>query len=269
MPEEYITIELEGSEQDGGDVRLGDFIEELSALRTALRRTQQVVTKDNDPVSYRVAALSHSSPSRVTVAIVPRTPIHAEIPRKISRRFTSALRMVRRNHRYARGLDPEMLDSFKGLTSPLNKKLHTVKVYRDKEPEVRIDREFTRHLEQITMTEESERDEIVGRLEQLNIHNKAQFHIYPVVGPQKILCQAPMSLRDKVSAFAGKRVAVDGWAHYRKDAPFPHAMKVIDIEPIPQDEELASLSDLQGLAPNATGGINPEDFVRELRRANW
>ena len=64
-------------------------------------------------------------------------------------------------------------------------------------------------------------------------------------------------------------VSVDGWAHYRKDSPFPYAISVLSIEKRTNDEELPLMSDLHGIAPSATDGKNGEDFIRELRDANW
>jgi hypothetical protein len=269
VAEERITIEIEGRDEEAGEIRLGDFIAELSALKTSLQRTQEEVTADSNPVTYRVAALSYASPYKVTVAIASRSSVHAATPRRIARRFTSSLRMVRRNHRFARNIDPEVLDSFKALTAPVNKTVKSVRVFREKEQEVRIDQSFARNLETLTMTSESERDEIVGRLEQVNIHDRNQFHIYPAVGPKRILCKAPMSMRAQVIASVGKRVLVQGIAHYRKDARFPHEISVTGISTFPQDEDLPRLSDLRGIAPDATDGMSPEDFVRGFRDGVW
>lgn len=269
MPEECITVEMEGSDEDGGDVRLVEFIEELNAVHSALRHVQQWVTTDANPVSYRVLKLSHSSPSRVTIGIIPRTPVHAETPRRMSRRFAYALQTVRRKHRYSQNVDPQVLESFTRVTSPLDKNMKSIKFLRNQESAIRVDRQFALNLKEILMNEYEERDEIVGMIEALNIHDKAQFHIYPPIGAAKILCRAPVSLRADVSNNAGKKVAVDGWALYRKDAPFPHMMRVERITPLPSDDELPRLSDLHGIAPDATKGEKPEDFVRGLRDARW
>jgi hypothetical protein len=270
MAEERITIEIEGKDDDAGELRLSDFIRELEALGTSLRRTQAEVTDDANAVSYRVTGLSYASPYRVTVGIRAKTPIHSATPRRIARRFTSSLRMVRRNHRYARAVDPEVLESMKGLVSPISKTVKSVNVYRETEPKVVIDQQFSRNLDRLTATAELERDEIAGRLEQLNVHSRNnQFHIYPSIGPKRILCKASMKHRDDILANAGKRVLVEGLAHYRKDFPFPHEITVTDIFPLPQDKDLPLLSDLHGIAPGATGDLSPEDFVRELRDVHW
>jgi hypothetical protein len=271
MAEELVTLELEGRDELDGEVRLSDFIAELKALRTALYRTQEEVTEEANVVEYRVASLSHASPYKVTIGIRSITPSHTMTPRKIARRFTASLAAVRRNHRYAQRLAPETLDSFKALVAPVGTKFKSAKVYMPTKPQIKIDQSFARNLEKLTMNEQSERDEIIGRLEQLNIHDRNYnlFRIYPALGPKFITCRARGSLREKIAANAGRRISVQGTAHYRKDAPFPHEMSVLDIDPLPLDDSLPRLSDLHGIAPDATGELSPEDFVREFRDANW
>jgi hypothetical protein len=269
VAEERITIELEGRDEEEGEIRLRDFIAELEALSTSLRRTQQEITEDSRPVVYRVAGLSFASPYRVTVAIASRTIGHSATPRRIAQRWISSLRMVRSNHRFARRIDPEVLDSFKALTPPPTNTIKSVTVTMERRPPIPIDQSFTRNLERLTATNQSERDEIVGRLEQLNVHNRTQFHIYPAVGPKKILCKAPISKRADVVSNAGRRVLVQGVAHYRQDARFPHEMSVENIFPFPADDALPKLSDLHGIAPGSPDDPSPEDFVREFRDANW
>lgn len=75
MSEELSTMELEGSDELSGEVRLADFIAELNALKSALGRIQHEVTDDTKAVEYRVAGLSHSSPCRVLIGIRSR-PAH-------------------------------------------------------------------------------------------------------------------------------------------------------------------------------------------------
>ena len=54
-----ITVEMEGIEADGGNVRLGEFIEELTAIKNALRRTERLVVKiDAQVVDYKIVNLS-------------------------------------------------------------------------------------------------------------------------------------------------------------------------------------------------------------------
>lgn len=265
MAEELITIELEGREELNGEVRLVDFIAELNALRVALGRTQEEITQETNIVDYRVAGLSYASPYKVTIGIRSTIPSHAQTPRRIARRLTTSLDAVRRNHRFAQRVASETLESFKALASPVNTKIKWVNVYTPGKPQIRLDQEFARNLHELTETTYTERDEIAGRLEQVNIHNRNQFHIYPLVGAKRIFCKASIRFRGQIISNVGRRVRVEGKAHYRRDAHHPHEMTVSNIIDMPSDDELPKMSDLFGIAPNATDGATPEDFIRKLR----
>ena len=65
----------------------------------------------------------------------------------------------------------------------------------------------------------------------------------------------------------GRRVEVFGTLSYRAAAPFPHQVSVSAIEVFPPESELPDWEDLQGRAPDATGALPSEAFVRELRDA--
>lgn len=271
MADSLITIQLEGAVGDNGDVRLGDFLDELSAIKNALRQTERIVLKgDEHAVDYRIVKLSQSSPARVTLRLASRDPRYNQTPRKITRRFNTSLRMVRRGHRFASALDSRTLEAFHAMNAPTKKHLGNVTVIDERgQPVVVIDQQFERGLSRLLDGDERERDEIVGKLERLDIHNKTQFDIYPVIGPSRIRCSASKSLHAKIVASVGCWVTVDGWALYRKDSPFPYAMKVEDIFPRKGDEELPLMASLHGIAPDATEGKSPEDFIRDLRDAYW
>lgn len=270
LAEERITVVMEGVVEDGGDVRLGEFIEELTAIKNALKQTERLVVKSEaQAVNYRIVSLSHSSPTSVTVGITSREPVYHQAPRQIAKRFTTNLRMVRRAHRYATHLDQRTLESFQGIIAPTKKHLSRITVTGEGSQSVQIDSQFERSLARLLEGDETERDEIVGKVERLDIHNKTQFTIFPLIGAQRIQCSAPKRLYEKIVNSVGQWVSVDGWALYRKDSPFPYAMKVEDIFPRKKDEDLPLMSSIHGTAPGATNGESAEDFIRELRDAHW
>jgi hypothetical protein len=107
---------------------------------------------------------------------------------------------------------------------------------------------------------------IEGKLEQINLHHGANvFYIYPEFGPRKLSCHFPAKLYDDAVAAVGRRVEVFGTLHYRAGATFPHQIAVTAIEIFPPDSELPDWDDLRGRAPDCTGDLSSEAFVRELR----
>lgn len=270
MPDAFVTVELEGDEAAGGDLQLSQFIEELNAVRNALRQTERLVLRgEENAVRYRVTGLSHSSPSKVTIGISSREPAYVDMPKRISRRFTSTLAVIRRSHRYAERIDLRTLETFKAIASPATKHGIRVSVSADRDRVVRIDKDFDIKVTRLIAGDERERDELIGRVERVDIHNKNAFDIYPLFGPERVRCNAPKALQDQIVAAVGKYVSVEGVALYRKDAPFPYAMRVEAMSLRRPNSELPTMTSLHGIAPNATGGIPSEEFVRKLRDANW
>jgi len=270
MADAFITVQLEGDEEAGGDLQLSQFIEELTAIRNALRQTERVVLKrEENAVRYKVTNLTHSSPAKVTIAISSREPAYRDVPARISRRFASSLDVVRRNHRYAERLDLRTLETFKAIASPAIKNGIRVMVTTSLNRTVRLDRDFDISLTRLIAGDERERDELVGRVERVDIHNKNMFDIYPVIGPDRVRCNAPRRLQSAIVAAIGKTVSVEGVALYRKDSAFPYAMRVEAIHSRRTDDELPTMQSMHGLAPEATDGVSGEEFVRKLRNADW
>jgi hypothetical protein len=270
MADAFIIVELEGDEAAGGDLQLGQFIEELTAIRNALRQTERtVLRRDEYAVRYRVTNLSHSSPAKVTITVSSREPAYRNIPRQITRRFSASLGAVKRNHRFAERLDLRTLETFKAIASPAAKHNINIVVSTENNRSVRLDKAFAVSVTRLIAGDERERDELVGRVERVDIHNKNSFDIYPVIGPERVRCNAPKRLQAQIVAAIGKYVSVEGIALYRKDSPFPYAMKVEDIFPRRPDDELPTMRSLHGVAPDATDGLSGEEFVRKLRNEYW
>ena len=264
-----LTIQLEGSLDDNGDVRLEDFLEELGAIKTALKHTELIVAGKPNTIYYRVVDLTHSSPSSVRIEAVAQKREYQHMPRRVVRRFATSLRMIQKRHRAPRDFDLETLEAFKNIYNPLGKKLRKVTITEDeKQKKASINQAFDDALNRIIGTDQKERGSMMGKLDALNVHlGNRVFVIYPTVGASKVTCRFVGSdLRDQVLANAGKYVRVDGWLIYKTKAKFPHAMEVRKIESFPTDT-VSQLSDIRGIAPNATEGVRSEDFVRDLRNA--
>lgn len=254
---------------DNGNVRLEDFLEELGAIKNALRHTELKVAGKANTVYYRVIDLTHSSPSTVRIEAVAQRREYQHVPRRVVRRFATSLRMIGKRHRAPKDFDLETLEAFRGIYTPLGKRLRRVTITEDeKQKKAAINQAFDDALRLIIGPDERERGSMMGKLEALNVHlGNRVFVIYPTIGASKVTCRfVGPELRDKVLANAGQYVRVDGWLVYKTKAKFPHAMEVNRIESFPNDA-VTSLSDIRGIAPDATKGVRSEDFVRDLRDA--
>jgi hypothetical protein len=264
LPEATLTIQIEGSSEDQGHVRLNEFIDELNAVSAALKHTERILTGGKSTIFYRIIDLKHSSPSTVRIQAVAQKPQHSAMPRKVFRRFSTSLRMIRKN-RLPVDFDAEAIEAFKNLTDPLKKHIERVKFIEEDKKEALVDQKFESALDNIIGFDQKEPGSILGKLDALNVHlDNNQFYIYPSVGPTRITCKFPAQLRQRVLSAAGQYVRVDGWAIYKSNAKFPHGMQVTAVE-VFQEGQAAKLSDIHGIAPDATAGEKSEDFVRKLR----
>ncbi len=64
-------------------------------------------------------------------------------------------------------------------------------------------------------------------------------------------------------------VNVKGALRYKRRDKFPYAVNDAEIEVYPDEQKLPSIFDLKGIAPDATGDLKSEDFVRKLRHETW
>jgi len=109
---------------------------------------------------------------------------------------------------------------------------------------------------------------VKGQLEFINVHGAENvFRVYPPIGPKFVECRSPGRLKSEATAAVGRNVRVSGKLHQRAGEQYPSSVEVRRIEVFPLDSELPSLLDIRGMAPDVTGFLSSEDFVRSMRLA--
>ena len=109
---------------------------------------------------------------------------------------------------------------------------------------------------------------VEGRLEFVNIHaDQNMFRICSAIPPERVTCSfRPDKIEEALEAL-GRKIRVLGELTCPKGDRFPRTVKVETIELLPEDGDLPSLMDLRGIAPDITGDLSSEEFVRNLRDA--
>jgi hypothetical protein len=242
---------------------LGVFLSQLQNFGATLTKLDREANNGKTATVFRIAELSYRSPIRVVLEpqARPKQPYVGPVILDSLERVTAALA----NGHDLAGLDADLLEDIRRLTQPVGK---TVKyaAFVFKGQTFTLTQEVGIKVNTALAIDEECEGSIEGRLEQINVHHGANiFHIYPEVGPPKITCRFPARLYDDAVAAVGRRVDVSGTLHYRAGASFAHQIAVAQIEMLPPDSELPDWDDLRGRAPDATGSLSSEDFVRELR----
>jgi hypothetical protein len=261
--EDRITLIIEGLPEDDGRVRLGAFMSQLQNLSATITKLDREANEGKNVTYFRIVELSYSSPARVVLEPhpLPRQRYAGAAIIAGLERITTALQ----NGTDLSGLDADLLEDIRNLTRPVGKTVQSAAlVFRDRSFD--LSPIITSKLDAALAVDEECEGALEGMLEQINLHGGANvFYIYPEVGPRKVSCHFPMRLYDEAVSAVGKKVEVLGTLHYRIGATFPHQIAVSHVEAFPPESDLPDWEDLRGRAPNATGSLTSEAFVRELR----
>jgi hypothetical protein len=265
-----IVITLHGSPNDSGHLRLSEFIKELESIRAALKQTERLVTgAEESSVYYKVVDLSHNSPATITLEPSPLRPLID--PNTISGTvdtFFSNLRQIVEQNQTPKGTDLMALEAYRDIGAMLEKHISQITI-SGIDAEVQINTSYNSKIVDIIGPDETIQGSISGRLEWINIHNVGRFHIYPIVGPKKIVCNFPETLKSKVKSAIDQEVEVHGELRYKRMEKYPYAVTVSDLFVLPDEAELPKLAELRGVAPDATDGQPPQDFVEFMRNEIW
>jgi hypothetical protein len=261
--EDRITLIIEGLPEDNGRVRLNVFMSQLQNLSATITKLDREANNGKAATYFRIAELSYSSPVRVVLEPQPIAHTRYAGGAIIAslERVTTALE----NGADLSGLDADLLEDIRALTRPVGRTVKSAAlVFRDRSFELTA--LIGSKLDAALAVDEECEGAIEGMLEQINLHHGANvFYIYPEIGPRKVSCRFPASLYDEAVAAVGRKVEVFGTLHYRVGATFPHQIAVSGVEAFPPESDLPDWEDLRGRAPDATGGLTSEAFVRELR----
>jgi len=266
MPNQKVILTIEGPPERDGHVRVADFLREIHLLIGALKETERQINPSGPSIFYEVIHLSHSSPAQIIFRAQPIVP-QFDLRDEILSNFFSVVREIETQGTVARPVSQEILSDLAGMANPVGKTLRSVSIATDSET-FPLTPKFQRMIGHLLAQEETYPGAFRGMLEAINLHKDANiFRIYPDIGPSKMTCHFPSELESSAIKAIGHFVEVRGLLRYKKSAPYPHEIEVENVEAFPDEAELPSFSDLRGVAPEATGKLSSEEFVRRLRNA--
>jgi hypothetical protein len=278
MPENRITVQFQGSLEDDWHVTLSAFLSQLEAIKAALKQTERLVSGEDEPsVYYRIVGLSYSSPATVVLEAVSRTTKPQQETKKKARRvhrtdysqatvrqFFHSLKGIREKKQVPARADLQALEAYRNLAGPSDKTITGLKLI-DNEETVDIDKTFQSAIDDIIGPDELVEGTISGTLEKLNLHNTERFDIFPPIGAKQVACDFKPSLKQEVIKAVDQYVRVAGKLRYKRLDNFPYAINVESIEVLPPENDLPSLFDVKGMAPNLTGGKSTGEFLEGIR----
>jgi hypothetical protein len=279
MANKRITIQIKGDPYDNDKLRLYDFISQLEAIRSGLIRLEGEIAEPGSlPIQYEVADLTHQSPATVAVELIPPEK-GMDVTALVADRFVERIKHIKAGV-FEENIASEMLEPYRRIgpsvqrihkkqKEPLKQRLSLVSIATESD-KVDITEPLEPEIEKFVGPDELEYGSVSGDLELINIHaNVNTFRIYPIVGAKKIDCHFKKTDLQKAISGIGKYVEVHGELRSKQRDRFPYAINATEIEVFPEENELPSILDLKGIAPQATGDLASEEFVRRLRHADW
>lgn len=263
-----VTIRIRGLDKDNGDVRFDDFIKQLSTVKTALAETDRIVSS-KPSVYFKVIDLRHNSPAQIVLESVPLTS-QDDRSDVVVNKFFDSLEEI--DHGVApNGFDYDAFQAFREISSLYDKKRLTEIVISRNGDTGRSFESLSRQVDSILGPDQYEYGSVTGLLDQINIHaNQNVFTIYPTSKQPKLRCIFQQHIKKDAIKAVGEYVKVYGQLKFKTKIGdgHPYEMAVRDIEVFPRNEELPTLASLRGIAPNATGNLTSEQFVRRIRN-DW
>ena len=277
MSKHKLTIDIEPAKAGEKHVSLGDFIFQLDAFKKILSSTESMVSGKSALIKWKVADLRHSSPAQVALR-----PSHDQ-PEEHTEIIDKTVESVLHNLKTLPGenppkMTPEALKAYQTFGEKVEKGILKVKVGNNRDEDIAYENYATvvevstginRAIDTLLSPEVKAIGVVEGRLEYMDIHgNRNLFCIYPAIGPDKIICSFPSDKIEEARQALNRKTRVWGELTYPAGSNFPKSVKVETIELLPEDDELPSLKDLRGIAPDITGDLSSEEFVRMLRDAD-
>lgn len=261
-----ITLIIEGLPEDDGQVRLAAFMSQLQSLSATISRLDREMNNGRSTTYFRIADVSYKSPINVIIEPQPLRPGPAYGGHLVIESLVRIAQTLEADENLG-DIDADVLEDIRALARPVGRSVkNTTLIFNGHRLD--LTEKLGLKIDNALAVDEESEGTLEGMLDQINVHLGANtFHIYPEIGPRKVTCHFPVRLYDDAVSAVGRRVEVAGTLRYRTRANFPHQVAVAHIDIFPLDHELPSWEDLRGRAPDATGALTSEAFVRELRDA--
>jgi len=265
---DLITLQIAGTESEGGHILVPDFIERMEDLISVLNGIDRIVGESSQTtLDYRIVDAKHSSPLSITIEPVIKKRVARPAPEYIHvrhARFFRELSAIRRGQPVSPEMDDRMLERVRALVEGVGQQFASASISNG-EAKIELDATFEANIRRLLDEEDASYGNEQGTLEALNIHGRSRTcWIYPRVGPQRIRCDFLPGTRDQIIELIGKCVWVEGVKYFRPNSPFPFRVSVRDFG-ILSEQDTISIQELEGIAPRAAGELSPVQFVRKIR----
>lgn len=259
----HLELTIEGKP---GEISLESFAVVIRNAFDILTNLDKAVSAEPlGTLEWFIAELSYGS---LVVAIEARPKDRYVDPSaRVVESFVSGIEHIRLLRTIPPYFSDYDLKKTQAIANALRKGGANAVVVRDIErrSEATIEPGLSAELSRLFIVKYKEIGSVEGKLEMVSVHGAPRFTVYHAVTRHSIRCRFDSATYlEKVKEALGRRVIVDGRIHLN----FKHEPIRVDIEGLDvlQDERvLPAASELRGMAPDFTGELTTEAYLRRLR----
>jgi len=242
---------------------LSTFLDAAADIKDILRTLAPAVSPQEGQGLEWAVINTYTASLHIEIACVENPVIGAAV----AQTFVEGMEIIDRSAERPPFFSDYALDKAKHLSAMINRPDVARITIGTGRTEVHISQHVAANVDTLIGVRYEEIGAVEGRIEAINIHNRSQFSVYDFVTGRGVQCSFPDTLLDEVKAILGHRAIVHGTV--RTDAQGqPVSVRVERIERMRSREELPVISDLRGIDPDFTGGIDAAEYIRMIRDAS-
>ncbi|MGI8858342.1 MAG: hypothetical protein ACR2JW_21580 [Thermomicrobiales bacterium] len=243
-------------------VSLSAFLDAVGDIEDILRALGPAISSDEGQGLEWAVVSTYTGSLHIEIACVDNPVIGAAV----AQTFIEGMEIIGRSAERPPLFSDYVLEKAKHLSGVANRGDVARIMIGAGRDEVHISQHVAANVDTLIGVRYEEIGSVEGRIEAVNIHKGFHFGIYDFLTERRVDCSFPDTMLGEVVTTLGKRAIVYGLM--RTDARGePISIRVDRIQRLRSSDELPSVSDLRGIDPDFTGGVDAAEYIRTMRDA--
>ncbi len=241
-------------------VSFSAFLEAANDVRDMLRALGPAVSPSEGADVEWAIVNSYVGSFHLEIAPVSNAVVGASV----AHAFVEGMKAIEQRAERPALFDDYLLDKAKHLSSISNRDDVARMMVSSGNSEVHINQHIAANVDTLIGVRYEEIGAVEGRIEGVNVHRRNVFSMYEFMNERRVECFFGDELYDEVIAALRKRAIVYGTVKTNARGE-PLSVRAERIERLRSRNELPSISDLRGIDPDFTGGVDAAEYVRVIR----
>lgn len=242
---------------------LSTFLDVAADIKDILRNLAPAVSPQEGHGLEWAVINTYTASLHIEIACVENPVVGAAV----AQTFVRGMEIIDRTAERPPFFSDYVLDKAKHLSAMVNRPDVARITIGSGRTEVHVSQHVAANVDTLIGVRYEEIGAVEGRIEAINIHNRLQFSIYDFVTGRGVQCSFPDAMFNEVKAVLGHRAIVHGTVRTDRQGQ-PISVRVERIERMHTRDELPAVSDLRGIDPDFTGGMDAAEYIRMMRDAS-